>query len=326
MDNAKSRAHMKIGVDDEYGFIHSIRPPRGILNKRQRKRRALQHRYEDLKLIVPYPELFELEDTTCQDPIPHNEMKGRGGVPVPRHWKSSSGRMFERSYHKPSYRIPSNVVKTGIPELRKMMKEKESGMSLRERIKEKLHPKLGRSLIDQQMLYEAFFLKKEKPRLRSYGEFFEPGADTVDVCLPGIISSDLMEALGIDEVTPPPWLFNMQKHGMPPSYPDAKIPGLNAPIPEGCSYGYQPLGWGEPLFEISDEVSKKNTSNEGIGVIYNDQNQYTKPVYVEDFEERVAVSNEVVQDVSPTAETTAKEETEGKRKAKKEKLYKSIRF
>ena len=31
---------------------------------------------------------------------------------------------------------------------------------------------------------------------------------------------------------PPPWLIAMQRYGPPPSYPNLKIPGLNASIPE----------------------------------------------------------------------------------------------
>ena len=46
--------------------------------------------------------------------------------------------------------------------------------------------------------------------------------------------------------TPPPWLINMQRYGPPPSYPDLKIAGLNAPIPPGAQFGYQPEGWGKP--------------------------------------------------------------------------------
>ncbi len=38
----------------------------------------------------------------------------------------------------------------------------------------------------------------------------------------------------------------MQRYGPPPSYPDLKIPGLNAPIPPGALFGYQPGGWGKP--------------------------------------------------------------------------------
>lgn len=38
----------------------------------------------------------------------------------------------------------------------------------------------------------------------------------------------------------------MQRYGPPPSYPNLKIPGLNAPIPEKCSFGYHAGGWGKP--------------------------------------------------------------------------------
>merc|ERR1712159_167374 len=43
----------------------------------------------------------------------------------------------------------------------------------------------------------------------------------------------------------PPWLVNMQRYGPPPDYPKMKIPGLNAPIPEGANYGYHPGQWGK---------------------------------------------------------------------------------
>ena len=33
------------------------------------------------------------------------------------------------------------------------------------------------------------------------------------------------------------WLINMQRYGPPPAYPNLKIPGLNAPIPQGADYG-----------------------------------------------------------------------------------------
>lgn len=45
---------------------------------------------------------------------------------------------------------------------------------------------------------------------------------------------------------PPPWLIAMQRYGPPPSYPNLKIPGLNAAIPDGCSFGYHAGGWGKP--------------------------------------------------------------------------------
>ena len=38
----------------------------------------------------------------------------------------------------------------------------------------------------------------------------------------------------------------MQRYGPPPSYPVLKIAGLNAPIPDSCSFGYHAGGWGKP--------------------------------------------------------------------------------
>ena len=70
---------------------------------------------------------------------------------------------------------------------------------------------------------------------------------------PGEITDDLRTALGMPvgpnaHKVPPPWLIAMQRYGPPPSYPNLKIPGLNAAIPEGCSFGYHAGGWGEFIF------------------------------------------------------------------------------
>lgn len=64
--------------------------------------------------------------------------------------------------------------------------------------------------------------------------------------IPGQLSDELKKALGMVEGVPPPWLLNVQRYGPPPAYPNLKIPGLNAPIPEGASFGYHPGGWGKP--------------------------------------------------------------------------------
>ena len=91
-----------------------------------------------------------------------------------------------------------------------------------------------------------------------------------------MLSRELKEALGMPDGAPPPWLINMQvffclnnismqlfiwltdskqfwqRYGPPPSYPSLKIPGLNAPIPLGATFGYRPGEWGKPPV---DEVS-----------------------------------------------------------------------
>lgn len=68
---------------------------------------------------------------------------------------------------------------------------------------------------------------------------------------PGDLSEELRIALGMPigqncHKIPPPWLIAQQRYGPPPSYPSLKIPGLNAPIPEGTSFGYHAGGWGKP--------------------------------------------------------------------------------
>lgn len=68
---------------------------------------------------------------------------------------------------------------------------------------------------------------------------------------PGDLSEELRTALGMPigpncHKIPPPWLIAQQRYGPPPSYPNLKIPGLNAPIPEGCAFGYHAGGWGKP--------------------------------------------------------------------------------
>ena len=46
---------------------------------------------------------------------------------------------------------------------------------------------------------------------------------------------DLCNFLKNSEKFPPPWLIAMQRYGPPPSYPNLKIPGLSAAIPEVCT-------------------------------------------------------------------------------------------
>lgn len=46
----------------------------------------------------------------------------------------------------------------------------------------------------------------------------------------------------------------MQRYGPPPSYPNLKIPGLNAPIPDTCSFGYHAGGWGKPPVDESGKA------------------------------------------------------------------------
>jgi len=123
-------------------------------------------------------------------------------------------------------------------------------MSSKQKQREKMAPKMGKMDIDYQVLHDAFFRYQEKPRMTGVGDLYHEGKE-FEIHLrekrPGDVSEELRKSLGmIDAVSPPPWLINMQRYGPPPSWPNLKIAGLNAPIPQGANYGYHPGGWGKP--------------------------------------------------------------------------------
>ncbi|KAG5023318.1 hypothetical protein JHK85_019660 [Glycine max] len=151
----------------------------------------------------------------------------------------------KRGIEKPPFQLPDFIAATGIEKIR-------------------------------QVFHDVFFNYQTKPKRTSLGDLYHEGKEFEiscylvvgsiayvagairEICLleyqvklremkPGMLSHELKEALGIPEGAPPPWLINMQVlYGPPSSYPHLKIPGLNAPIPPGASFGYHPGGWGKP--------------------------------------------------------------------------------
>jgi len=108
---------------------------------------------------------------------------------------------------------------------------------------------MGKMDIDYQVLHDAFFKYQTKPKLTIHGDLYYEGKEfevKLKEKVPGQLSSELKKALGMAPNGPPPWLINMQRYGPPPSYPNLKIAGLNAPIPPSSQFGYHPGGWGKP--------------------------------------------------------------------------------
>lgn len=210
----------------------------------------------DLKTKVNNPELVEMHDVTAKDPILLLMMKStRNSVPVPRHWcfkrKYLQGK---RGFEKPPFKLPEFIRRTGIMEMRESVQEKEDTKTLKTKMREKMRPKMGKIDIDYQKLHDAFFKWQTKPPMTIHGDLYYEGKEFETVLKdkkPGDLSNDLRIALGMPtgpnaHKIPPPWLIAMQRYGPPPSYPNQKIPGLNAPIPDGCSFGYHAGGWGKP--------------------------------------------------------------------------------
>eukprot|EP01114_Cavostelium_apophysatum_P012952 TRINITY_DN3029_c0_g1_i2.p1 TRINITY_DN3029_c0_g1~~TRINITY_DN3029_c0_g1_i2.p1 ORF type:complete len:600 (-),score=207.62 TRINITY_DN3029_c0_g1_i2:32-1759(-) len=204
-----------------------------------------------LKQLVKRPDVVEAWDVTSADPNLLVFLKSyRNTVPIPRHWNQKRKYLQgKRGIEKPPFQLPEFIAATGISRLRSAIQGKDDTKSLKQKARERMAPKMGRMDIDYRVLHDAFFRYQTKPKLTGHGDLYYEGKEfeiTLKEKKPGHLSEDLKRALGMPEGAPPPWLINMQRYGMPPSYPSLKIPGMNSPIPEGARYGYHPGGWGKP--------------------------------------------------------------------------------
>lgn len=222
------------------------------LSKKKLKK-MMQISLAALKEYAKRPEAVEWEDVTAKDPKLLVQLKCTPNVvSVPAHWSRKRKYLAgKRGFLKPPFELPAFIKATGVGELRDAMREADAAKTTKVRARERMHPKMGRMSIDYERLHDAFFLHQTKPPLTKHGCLFYEGRDHEsslrDQKRPGFLSDELRAALGMASLTtPPPWLFAMQKFGPPPAYPHLRIPGLNAPIPEGAQWGFHPGGWGKP--------------------------------------------------------------------------------
>ncbi|KAI3641681.1 hypothetical protein MIR68_000249 [Amoeboaphelidium protococcarum] len=210
----------------------------------------------ELKSKAKRPEVVEWFDVTAQDPLLLVHLKAyRNTVPVPGHWQLKRKYLSaKRGFVKPPFELPPYIRETGITQMREAVQEKDDKRTMRAKMREKVRPKIGKIVMDYQRLHDAFFKHQTKPPSMSVqGDIYYEGKER-EVKLtekrPGVLSDELREALGMTHpLLPTPWLINMQRFGPPPSYPNLKIPGLTAPIPQGAQWGYQPGGWGKPVLD-----------------------------------------------------------------------------
>ena len=228
----------------------------GKAQKLSRKKHKLLNRLSiaELKQLVRRPDVVEVWDVTSTDPKLLVFLKSyRNSVPVPRHWCNKRKYLQgKRGIEKSGFSLPDFIEATGIAKMRAAYEEKEAEKSAKQKARAQSRPKMSKMDIDYQVLHDAFFRFQTKPRLTTHGELYYEGKE-FEVKMkehhPGVLSDELKMALGMPQEgvpVPPPWLINMQRYGPPPSYPNLKIPGLNAPIPAGAQFGYHPGGWGKP--------------------------------------------------------------------------------
>lgn len=110
---------------------------------------------------------------------------------------------------------------------------------VREKLKERMNPKLGKIDIEYSVLHDAFFKYQTKSQLTVFGDTYYEGKEDESKAKqfkPGLVSEGLRMALGISDYQAPPWIINMQRYGAPPSYPTLRILGSNIPFSQVASY------------------------------------------------------------------------------------------
>ena len=209
----------------------------------------------DLKAKAPYPEVVEPWDTNANDPELLIHFKCMPNtVPVPIHW-AQNGKYLQsqRGKVRKPYKLPDYIEATGISRIRLI--EIPVHISLQQKTRRRMRPKLGRTDIDYQILYDAFFKYQTKKRLTKLGEVYYEGKETdkrMSKYRPGKLSRTLRNALGISASTIPPFVQNMQRYGPPPAYPFLKIPGVNIPDDDTSAMATPGL-WEEPDFRYTKE-------------------------------------------------------------------------
>ncbi|XP_026192441.1 splicing factor 3B subunit 2 [Cyclospora cayetanensis] len=211
---------------------------RGGKLPRGKQRRLQRPSICALKQQTARPDRIEVWDATSADPFFLAFLKGlRNVVAVPQHWSQKRRYLqWKRGFEKPPFKLPPHIEATKISEVRSALVEAEAQKTMRQRMREKVRPKANRLAIDYQVLHDCFFKHAVKPPLTKMGDLYFEGKEFLQAkkkAKPGQLS---------------------EKYGPPPAYPRLRVPGLNAPIPTGASYGYQPGGWGRPPVDDSGKL------------------------------------------------------------------------
>lgn len=253
---ATTAAEAAAAVAAEIAGNEAVAAAQGQKSSLSKRKRKLLSRLSiaELKQLVNRSDVVEPHDVCAPDPRLLIHIKSyRNTVAVPRHWKDKRRYLqSRRTLDKPPFQLPEFIAHTGIQKIRDSYREQEEQKKSKQKQRERMQPKQGKMDVDYQVLHDAFFKFQTKPRLSRYGDLYYEGKEyemrMKDIARPGRISAALRQALGMPPTgsVPPPWLINMQRYGLPPSYPSLRVPGVNAPIPQGAQWGYQPGGWGRP--------------------------------------------------------------------------------
>ncbi len=119
-----------------------------ITLSKRKQRHAARMTVGELKQYVARPDLVEPWDITAHDPLFLIWIKQiPNSIPVPAHWNQKRKFLqYKRGLHKPPFRLPEYIENTGIGRARELTSN--AGMSLRQRMKERMRPRVGKVDID----------------------------------------------------------------------------------------------------------------------------------------------------------------------------------
>lgn len=296
---------------------------------RKRLKESRRRLISRLKELSDRPDLIDMWDITAPNPLLLVHLKSVSfSVPVPSNWRQKRKYLQnKRGMEKRAYQLPAYIAETGVGELRDAQIAAEEKKSLKQRQRERMRAKTGRGVeIDHARLHDAFFKFQTKPRLSQHGDvYYELKELQVDTSTfaPGVLSDQLLAALGIQAYDPPPWLINMQRYGPPPGYVGLSVAGVNAPIPQGARFGYHRGGWGKvPVDEqgspVYGDVFGEGTQPGG-GLWGEEEAAAVVEVHVKDEddeeEEEDEVESKVVDQEVIAAEASRRVEQRGRGKA-----------
>jgi len=232
-----NRTEKKDNVDNNQeikneGYNDSIENEFNLPKNKKQLKRMNRMSFAQLKVLVNRPDLVEAWDITASDPLLLLHLKGyKNTVEFPKNWViKKKGLDLKRAYFKKTFKLPDFIENTGISKLRDPLVEKSSLKMVKQKLKERMNPRLGKIDIDYEVLHDAFFKYQTKPQMTDFGDIYYEGKEEdqkIKAYKPGHLSAELRIALGISPNALPPWIMNMQKFGPPPSYPNYKLPGIS---------------------------------------------------------------------------------------------------
>lgn len=242
-------------IDGAKQEAHDGENPSAELSARQRRKRT-QMSVAQLKALAPRPDAVEQWDITARDPLLLAHLKSLpNSVSVPVNWRHKRKYLQgKRGMEKLPFKLPDYIEETGVSAVRDAESDANAAKTAKQKARERIRPKSTTGVdIDYSVFRDAFFKFQKKPRLSPHGDlYYELRERQVhhEDFRPGVLSENLRTALGMGPDDPPPWLVAMQRYGPPRSYPTLVIPGLNAPIPAGATFGYHRGGWGKPPVDV----------------------------------------------------------------------------